>query len=143
MKISLVIKCNMIIRKYELRLSNSTTLAIAFLLSFEMLPVTCFAKSFATTYNSNSLLVIASESDYSSKKTQTIGLKKWKWKWKMEILALVFSKGVTRFYGIILAVTFSFSKISKTNLKPSLEYLQRHFLNRRLVFFWNRPLIDR
>ena len=37
LKISLVIKRNMIIRKFELRLSNPVTLAIAILLSFEIL----------------------------------------------------------------------------------------------------------
>ena len=37
LKISLVIKRNVIIRKIELRLSNPTTLAIAILLSFEIL----------------------------------------------------------------------------------------------------------
>ena len=37
LKISLVIKLNIIIRKFELRLSNHTTLAIAILLSFEIL----------------------------------------------------------------------------------------------------------
>ena len=42
MKISLVIKRNMIICKYELKLSNPTTLAIAILLSFEILHVSYF-----------------------------------------------------------------------------------------------------
>ena len=43
-----------------------------------------FVKSFAVTYSSHSLVVIAknpSESDYFSKKTQTIDLKTWKWLW--------------------------------------------------------------
>ena len=35
----------------------------------------------------------------------------------------------------LLAMTFEFSRISKTNL-TSVDYLKRHF-----VFFWKRPLI--
>ena len=34
-------------------------------------------------------------------------------------LALVFSRGVTQFYGITLAMTFDFSRISKTSLEIS------------------------
>ena len=56
-----------------------------------------------------------------------------------------FPRGVTHFYGSSLAMTFDFSRISKTNL-TSVEYLKKHFINHSttiLVFFWNRPLIDR
>ena len=42
LKISLVVKRSMIIRKFELRLSNPTALAITTLLSFEILNVSCF-----------------------------------------------------------------------------------------------------
>ena len=41
MKISKVMKCNMIICKFQLRLTNPVTLAIATLLSFEILQVSC------------------------------------------------------------------------------------------------------
>ena len=44
-------------------------------------------------------------------------------------LALVYSRSVTQFYGIVLAMTFDFPRISKINLETSVEYLQRHFLN--------------
>ena len=56
-----------------------------------------------------------------------------------------FPRGVTHFYGSSLAMTFDFSRISKTNL-TSVEYLKKHFINHSttiLVSFWNRPLIDR
>ena len=42
LKIGLVVKRNIIIRKFELRLSNPTTLAKVILLSFEILLVSCF-----------------------------------------------------------------------------------------------------
>ena len=74
LKISLVINPNMIIRRSELRLSNPTTLAIAILLFFEILLVSCFLskirrkvltpfkflkffKSFTPTYRSHLLLI--------------------------------------------------------------------------------------
>ena len=50
--------------------------------------------------------------------------------------------GVTHFYGSSLAMTFEFSRISKTNL-ILVEYLKGRFLNPIACFFWNRPLIDR
>ena len=56
-------------------------------------------------------------------------------------LALWFSRSITHFYEITLQMTVS--RISKTNLEISVEYLQRHFLNHLACFFWNRPLIDR
>ena len=49
-------------------------------------------------------------------------------------LALGFSRDVTHFYGIALAMTFDFSRISKTNLETSVEYLQRHFFNHLVCF---------
>ena len=50
-------------------------------------------------------------------------------------LALVFSRGVAHFYGVTLAMNFDCPRVSKTNLETSLEYLQRHFLNRPARFF--------
>ena len=50
-------------------------------------------------------------------------------------LALVFSRCVTHLYGITLAMTLSFSRISKTNLETSMEDLQRHFLDPTCFFF--------
>ena len=44
-------------------------------------------------------------------------------------LVLVFSRDVSHFYGITLAMNFDFFRISKTNLETSAEYLQRHFVN--------------
>ena len=59
-------------------------------------------------------------------------------------LALGFSRGGKHFNGITLIMTFDFSRISKTNLETSVEYLQRYFLNHPVrFFFWNRLLIDR
>ena len=45
------------------------------------------------------------------------------------------------FYGSSLAITFEFSRISKTKL-TSREYLKRYFLNHPACFFWNTPLVD-
>ena len=73
--------------------------------------------------------------EWSTKKRHSLGFPFW---------VLVFSKGVTNFYGITMAMTFSFSKISKTDLETSVEYLQKHFLNQPTCFFFrNRPPIER
>ena len=122
-------------------------------------------KSFATTcssYHSPSILLTQT---ISVKIKQTIGLKTWNrlqveviacgisWS-ELEkalnlqgrstkephslgvlFLLLGFSKGVTHFYGITLVTTFAFSRISKTNLETSVEYLQRHFLSHPACFF--------
>ena len=97
----------MIIRKFELRLSNPTTLAIAILRTFEVLSVSCFwskivrkvltpfkclkfVKSFAAIYSSHSLFVIAQTSFwirlFKLKKKQAIGLKTWK-SLRVEVIA--------------------------------------------------------
>ena len=46
----------------------------------------------------------------------------------------IFDKRYT-LYGFTLAMTFDFSRISKTNPETSVEYLQRHFLNHPACFF--------
>ena len=58
-------------------------------------------------------------------------------------MALVFSRGVTHLYGTTLAMNFDFSRISKTNLETSVEYLQRHFLNHPACFFFLEQTTDR
>ena len=50
-------------------------------------------------------------------------------------LALAFSRSVTHFYDLTLAIIFDFFRISKTNPETSVEYLQRRFLNRRACIF--------
>ena len=49
-------------------------------------------------------------------------------------MVLGFSRGLKNFHGITLAMTFDFSRISRTNLETSVEYLQRHFLNHPACF---------
>ena len=58
-------------------------------------------------------------------------------------MALGFSRGVTHFYRSILSITFKFSRISKTNLETSVEYLQRNFLNHPACFYFLEPITDR
>ena len=105
-----------------------------------------------------------SGSDYSSKKSETIGLKTWKellvevitclisWSelervWNMqgwstknshslEVL-LVFARGVTCFCGMVLATNFDFPRITKTNLETLMEFLQRHFLRYPACVFFS------
>ena len=57
-------------------------------------------------------------------------------------MAFAFSRGVTHFQGITLAMTLAFSRIFKTNLEDLMEYLQRHFLN-NLVCFFLEQITDR
>ena len=63
---------------------------------------------------------------WSTKKSHSLGA---------SFLAFEFSKDVTQFYGIILAMTFDLSRISKTNLEISVEYLQSHFHNHSTCIF--------
>ena len=58
-------------------------------------------------------------------------------------LALGFSRGGKHFNGITLIMTFDFSRISKTNLETSVEYLQRYFLNHPVRFFFLEQTTDR
>ena len=54
--------------------------------------------------------------------------------WFLLIVLGVFKHDITHFYGSTLAMTFEFSRISKTNLETSVEYLQRLFLNHPAYF---------
>ena len=125
--------------------------------------MTClkFVKSFAAAYSSHSLFVIAHTSFWIrlfQQKTQTIGLKTWKWL-RMEVIAFgiswyklervwnlqgwSLSRGVKHFYGITLAMNFDFSRISKTNLETSVEYLQKAFPQPSCLFFFLEQTTDR
>ena len=97
---------------------------------------------------------LTAERSYSSWNSLSKLEKEWNLQWwstKTQHSAGVFyfglgrgggSKSLAHFYGSSLAMTFEFSKISKTKL-TSVEYSERHFLNHPGWFFWNNLVIDR
>ena len=58
-------------------------------------------------------------------------------------MVLVFSRGITHFYGITFAMTFDFYRISNTNLETSKEYLQKGISSATLLVFFLEQTTDR